>query len=65
MREVYRLLLESKERAPQNGGIRFGVEANRRSLELIIDYSVRQGLIPRRLTVDELFDDTTRALGTS
>ncbi len=41
---------------------RFGVEPNRRSLELIIDYTFRQGLIPRRLRVDELFDDLTRTL---
>ncbi|MBI3435563.1 MAG: hypothetical protein HY056_10870 [Proteobacteria bacterium] len=41
---------------------RFGVEANRRSLELMIDYSFRQRLIPNRCTVDELFDATTRAL---
>jgi 4,5-dihydroxyphthalate decarboxylase len=43
-------------------GIRFGVEACRTSLERIVDYSVRQKLIPRRFSVDELFDDTTRAL---
>ena len=41
---------------------RFGIEANRRSLELIIDYTFRQGLIPRRFSVDELFDDLTRNL---
>jgi 4,5-dihydroxyphthalate decarboxylase len=43
-------------------GIRFGVEACRTSLERIIDYSFKQKLIPRPFTVDELFDDTTRAL---
>jgi 4,5-dihydroxyphthalate decarboxylase len=42
---------------------RFGVEANRRSLEIIIDYSFRQKLISRKFSVDELFDDCTRALG--
>ena len=36
---------------------RFGVEPNRRSLEIIIDYSFRQKLIPRMFSVDELFDD--------
>jgi 4,5-dihydroxyphthalate decarboxylase len=40
----------------------FGVEACRPALQLAIDYSVQQKLIPRRLSVDELFDDTTRAL---
>jgi 4,5-dihydroxyphthalate decarboxylase len=33
-----------------------------RSLALITDYSAQQGLIPRRFSVDELFDDVTRAL---
>ena len=41
---------------------RFGIEANRRSLEIIIDYSVRQKLIPRKFSVDELFDDSMQAL---
>jgi len=64
VREVYRLLAESRGAALNgNQAIRFGVEANRRSLERIIEYSLRQGLIPRRLSVDELFDDVTRALG--
>ena len=35
----------------------------RRALELVIDYAFEQKLLPRKLTVDELFDDTTRALG--
>jgi 4,5-dihydroxyphthalate decarboxylase len=65
VREVFRLLLESKRAAPARRGaaaIRFGVEANRRSLELIIGYALRQRLIPRPLSVDELFDETTRVL---
>jgi len=65
VREVFRLLRESKEMAPakDRDAIRFGVEANRRSLEIIIEYALAQQLIPRRFTVDELFDDTTRSLG--
>jgi 4,5-dihydroxyphthalate decarboxylase len=69
VREIYRLLGESKRAAklPASGTaldpLRFGVEANRRSLEIIIDYTFRQGLIPRRYTVDELFDDLTSNLG--
>jgi 4,5-dihydroxyphthalate decarboxylase len=39
-----------------------GVEANRRNLEVAIDCCHRQDLIPRRYAVEELFDDTTRAL---
>jgi 4,5-dihydroxyphthalate decarboxylase len=33
-----------------------------RSLELIIGYAAQQRLIARAFTVDELFDDVTRAL---
>jgi len=64
-REIFRLLVESQNRSAgglEPGAIRFGLEAVRPSLELIIDYAVRQKLIPRKFTVDELFDDTTRAL---
>ena len=66
--EIYRMLRDSRQPvapASDNGLLdpwRFGVEANRRSLEIIIDYSVRQKLIPRKFSVDELFDDVTRAL---
>jgi len=66
VREIYRLLVES-ERAGSvsrdHGALRFGVELVRKSLETIIDYSVRQALIPRRFEVDELFNDVTRSLG--
>jgi 4,5-dihydroxyphthalate decarboxylase len=69
VREVYRLFHEAKEAAFAQGGApaldpwRFGIEANRRSLEIVIDFALKQGLIPRRITVDELFSDTMRALG--
>lgn len=68
VREVYRLLAESKQAAglSATGELDtnpFGVEANRRNLEVAIDYVHRQGLIPRRFAVDELFDGVTRALG--
>ena len=63
VREVYRLLKESAgSTSASNGALRFGVESVRRPLETIIEYSERQGLIPRRFEVDELFNDVTRAL---
>jgi 4,5-dihydroxyphthalate decarboxylase len=34
-------------------------------LEITIDFCHQQKLIPRRMSVDELFDDTTRMLGTA
>jgi 4,5-dihydroxyphthalate decarboxylase len=69
VREVYRLFLEAKQAAFAQSGVpaldpwRFGIEANRRSLEIVIDFAVKQGLIPRRIPVDDLFSDTMRALG--
>jgi 4,5-dihydroxyphthalate decarboxylase len=64
VREVYRMLTESTAAGPSNsaGALRFGVDAVRKSLETIIQYSERQGLIPRRFAVDELFNDVTRSL---
>lgn len=67
VRELYRLLLESRDVDTQPvDGIQmrpFGVEALRGALEMIIDYAFQQKIIARKLTVDELFDDTTRTLG--
>jgi len=65
VKELFRLLWQQTGRKPGTGALeplRFGVEAGRPTLEVIIDYAPRQGLIPRKLAVDELFDDTTRAL---
>jgi 4,5-dihydroxyphthalate decarboxylase len=68
VREVYRMLLAGKQAAglPKPGGFDlqpFGFAACRPALRMIIDYCVQQQLIPRRFEVEELFDDTTRALG--
>ena len=67
-KELFRLLLASKRalKSPTDGTaldpLRFGVEACRPTLEIIIDYCVRQKLLSRKVAVDALFDDTTRAL---
>ena len=56
--EVLRLLQQSAARAPDMPGadsIQSGIEVLRPSLDLIIHYAFRQGLIPRRFAVDELF----------
>src|SRR5713101_3319708 len=63
VQEVFRQLHRSKQGAglPDAGALdpyRFGVEACRPVLEVIIDYCWRQRLLPRRLSVDELFDET-------
>jgi len=64
VREVYRLLKESAAAAASisPGGPRFGVDAARKSLETIIQYAESQTLIPRRFSVDELFNEVTRSL---
>jgi len=68
VKEIYRMLHDSRRAVPppaDNGLLdpwRFGIEPNRRSLEIIIDYSFRQRLIPRKFSVDELFEDSLLAL---
>jgi 4,5-dihydroxyphthalate decarboxylase len=65
--EVFRMLAASKTAAglPKPGSLDFlpfGLEACRPALQAMIDYELQQKLIPRRLEVDELFDQTTRTL---
>jgi len=54
--EVYRLLVESKKAAGNPPMLPHGLEANRRNLEMAIECAYKQALIPRRFTVDELFE---------
>jgi 4,5-dihydroxyphthalate decarboxylase len=67
VREVFRMLLESKKAAglPKPGAIDFvpfGFDAVRPALELMSAYALEMRLIPRGYTVEQLFDETTRAL---
>jgi 4,5-dihydroxyphthalate decarboxylase len=67
VREVFRIFKESRDIAVRAGNknaaqLQFGVEANRPALEAIVDIAFDQKLIPRRFSVEELFDDTTRSL---
>jgi 4,5-dihydroxyphthalate decarboxylase len=67
VREVFRLLRESKRLAPPPAPgeldmTPFGLENMRRDLEIAVEYVHQQKLIPRKFTVDELFDDVTRGL---
>jgi 4,5-dihydroxyphthalate decarboxylase len=64
---IYRLLKEARKAGAPRADAEidmapYGVEANRSALQTAIDYASRQELLPRRLTVDELFDEVTRAL---
>jgi len=69
VREVYRLFREAKEASfaetgvPQLDPLRYGIEANRRSLEIVIDFAFKQGLLPHRFTVGELFSDIMPMVG--
>jgi 4,5-dihydroxyphthalate decarboxylase len=54
--EVYALLLESRKAAGDPPMLPHGLEANRRNLEVAIDCAHRQGMIPRRFSVEELFE---------
>jgi 4,5-dihydroxyphthalate decarboxylase len=67
VREVFRMLQESKKAAglPKPGAIDnipFGFAAVKPALDLMSSYALEMKIIPRRYTVEELFDDTTRAL---
>ena len=53
--EIYDLLKKSREAAGNPPMNPFGIEENRRNLEAAIDCVHRQGMIPRRFTVEELF----------
>jgi 4,5-dihydroxyphthalate decarboxylase len=66
VRELYRMIVES--RVQTEGGVPavfppIGLEANRKGLQLAIDWALDQKIIPHRLSVDELFDDVTGSLG--
>jgi 4,5-dihydroxyphthalate decarboxylase len=64
--ETFRLLVESKKAAGLPDGtepdpLQIGVEATRKSLEMVIKYAVQQQIVPGPFEVDELFDDVTRS----
>jgi 4,5-dihydroxyphthalate decarboxylase len=66
IREVWRMMRDSKlaaKETPENAAFTpFGLEANRHNVEVVIDYAFRTGMIPRRFSVDELFNDVTATL---
>ncbi|MCC6778738.1 MAG: hypothetical protein IT537_19285 [Hyphomicrobiales bacterium] len=65
-REVYRLLCAGKRLAGPPSApdpIPVGIAANRASLALIADYVFQQGLLPRRVSVEEMFAETAALVG--
>ncbi|MCO8644452.1 phosphate ABC transporter substrate-binding protein [Burkholderia multivorans] len=65
VREIYRMIVESRSLAEGVPAVfpPIGLEANRKGIELAIEWALDQKILPRRLSVDELFDDVTANLG--
>lgn len=66
VRELYRMIGESRDAT--EGGLPdpfppMGLEANRKGLEMAIQWAWEQKIIPERMSVESLFDETTIALG--
>ncbi len=66
VKDIYRMIAESRELT--EGGVPavfppMGLEANRKGLQSAIDWALDQKIIPRAMSVDELFDDVTGSLG--
>jgi 4,5-dihydroxyphthalate decarboxylase len=61
VREIYRMMGKARNLAPEAAALLppMGLKANRKALETAIDWSYEQKIIPRRMSVDELFDDVT------
>jgi 4,5-dihydroxyphthalate decarboxylase len=53
---IFDLLKKSREAAGNPATNPYGIEENRRNLEAAIDCVYRQKMIPRRFTVEELFE---------
>jgi len=65
VKDIFRMLVESRNLAPESvlaGLPPVGFEANRKTLAIALDWSFEQRIIPRRIGVDELFDDLTAGL---
>lgn len=65
VRELYRMVAQSRALAEGVPAVfpPLGLQANRKGLQLAIDWALDQKILPRRLSVDELFDDVTANLG--
>lgn len=65
VREIFRMLCESRAAAPEDEQKKnppIGYEANKKNIEMAIEWSYEQKIIPRRFKVEELFDDLTGSL---
>lgn len=60
VQEIFRMLVESRAAAPAEAVAKLppiGLEANRKGLTMAIDWAFDQKIIPRRMAIEELFDD--------
>ena len=65
VKELFRLLVESRAAAPAEAAATIpplGWEANRKGRQMAIDWSFEQKIIPRRLQVEELIDESAADL---
>jgi 4,5-dihydroxyphthalate decarboxylase len=65
VREIYRMLVESRKQAPEQVTAvlpPYGFNAIRKTIEMANDWAYEQKIISRKLSMDELFDDTTGSL---
>jgi 4,5-dihydroxyphthalate decarboxylase len=65
VREIYRMLVAGRKMAPESATAElppYGFSAIRKTIEMAIDWAYDQKIITRRLSVDELFDETTASL---
>ncbi len=65
VREVWRILVESRKRARPEGQIDawpVGIEANRKALECAIKYTTQQHMITRPVEVEDLFHPLVREI---
>ena len=66
VREIFRMRVESRNLT--EGGVPdpvppVGLEANRKGIQMAIDWAYDQKIIPEKMSVDSLFDETTASLG--
>ena len=65
VKELFRLIVESRAQAPAKALETippFGLEANRKAIQMASDWAFEQKIIPRRISVDECFDENTAGL---
>ena len=63
IRELFKKIVASRAAANSTAAIPpFGLEANRKAIGMASDWSYEQKITPRRLSVDELFEENTAAV---